>query len=173
MDRPNTINVVNEFVTLNNRKNICKIFNNNLKKNDILKISKLICIAHGWHLSLLDRCLVDESISALEYGPMLPSLQYKWYYKVWDIREYIYLVDSSGKIYLPRIEDQDSLNIIDNVWNRYKKFSGLQLSTLLNSENTPWYVTRNKPGWTKFGYSIDNELIKEYYKNKIIENDDG
>ena len=48
------------------------------KKNiDLLKLVKLVYIAHGWHLGLydeIDRPLIREDVEAWKYGPVVRSV---------------------------------------------------------------------------------------------------
>ncbi|ALM83123.1 Panacea domain-containing protein [Bordetella sp. N] len=43
-----------------------------------LAVQKLAYFAHGWHLALLDRPLVDSAFEAWRYGPVLPQLYHAY-----------------------------------------------------------------------------------------------
>lgn len=39
-----------------------------------MTIQKLVYLAHGWSLGLFDEPLIDDTVEAWEYGPVIPSL---------------------------------------------------------------------------------------------------
>ena len=41
---------------------------------DPMKVQKLIYYAHGWHLALTGKPLLDRSVEAWQYGPVLPDV---------------------------------------------------------------------------------------------------
>lgn len=118
-----------------------------------MKLIKLVYIAHGWNLGLTGQPLVAEDAEAWKYGPVFPSLYKK--YREFKDRKIKY------KTVELKITDSNDLDFLDRVWNFYKNFNGLQLSTKTHEPNTPWSLT-----WEN---AIKNDVISE--KSLIIPND--
>ena len=43
-----------------------------------MKIQKLVYIAHGWHLAIMEKPLIHESVEAWTYGPVIPDLYHEF-----------------------------------------------------------------------------------------------
>lgn len=131
-----------------------------------LKLIKLVYIAHGWSLGLRDNSLINEDIFAWKYGPVVESLYHS--FKIFgsqSISEDNPFFPSAAKIQTDLI-DADTKEFLTAVWNAYKKFSALQLSTMTHSYGTPWYKVWIEMGGCKKRHAvIPNELIKDHYKN--------
>ena len=41
---------------------------------DHLRLQKLVYLAHGWHLAIHGRPLIEESVEAWKYGPVIADL---------------------------------------------------------------------------------------------------
>ena len=39
-----------------------------------MKVQKLVYFAHGWHLGITQKPLINEQVEAWPYGPVIPSL---------------------------------------------------------------------------------------------------
>jgi uncharacterized phage-associated protein len=126
----------------------------NGKPLDPMQVLKLVYIAHGWTLGLLDRPLIDESVEAWTYGPVVPSVyrQYKRYGG-----GYITEVPSSE----PDIFSPKERSLLQQVWKQYSRFTALQLSAMTHKPGTPWAITRQVSGP---GAMIPNDLLRDHYK---------
>lgn len=137
---------------------------------DIIKLLKLVYIAHGVHLAINNEALINSPVQAWKYGPVIPELY----------RE----IKNSGKKFtnnplpmykfqkeeLSRLvkEDTKTLKILNDVWTHYSKYTGMELSSITHQSNTPWDITWNHNGGSeKRGADISNALIKEHY-SKIV-----
>ena len=142
------------------------------KKNvDLLKLVKLVYIAHGWHLGLygLERPLIREDVEAWKYGPVVRS--------VYDTfkrggKRTISQTATTGMIEeMRRIEDlasEDTIQFLEKIWKFYREFSGGQLSQLTHKKGTPWYQTwHDEEKQSDFGVVISKEKIKTYYERRI------
>lgn len=124
-------------------------------KDDVMKVLKLVYIAHGFHLAFLNKPLVKETIHAWQYGPVIPELYFRL--KTDRLDTYIHEEEVSELN-----KSKEILNILEAVYSKYGKLSGMQLSILTHEKNTPWDTTVNN-----FESEITNEIIKAYYKDLI------
>ena len=120
-----------------------------------MQILKLVYIAHGWQLGINSRPLVNESVEAWQYGPVIPSLYHQ--YKKYGSRP----IEESPDNRPPGFDETEQ-GVIEQVWNSYGHWSGLKLSSLTHEPNTPWSITVERSG---MGSIISNDLIEEYYRD--------
>lgn len=125
-----------------------------------MQLQKLVYIAHGYSLAKLRQPLFYNNIHAFEWGPVIPNL-YKTLkqYGAGEITNYISTLEP------PIAEDGEEMEIIREVWQDYKEFSGVELSNLTHRKGTPWSET-----WRTNQYGvIPDELIAEYYRQDLYE----
>lgn len=130
-----------------------------------MKLLKLCYIAHGWHLGLYQDELLNEVIRAWKYGPVINSIyhDFKHYYNN-QITE-LYTQPFTDKVPFP---DDEKLPFLEKIWDIYKGFNGVQLSTMTHQKDTPWDITWNQKGGKDIpGAIIPNDVIKDYYQRKI------
>ncbi len=136
-----------------------------------MKLHKLIYYAHGWHLGFRSQPLLDETLEAWRYGPVVPSIY----------REFgsygAAPIDRLAQAYDPRSEtlfsapavdptDRFVLRLLKRVWTVYGGYSGPQLSDLTHAKVSPWSITRRKnPGLRMAG--IPNELLREHFAERL------
>ncbi len=132
-----------------------------------MKILKLVYIAHGWHLGLNGTALITEGVEAWKYGPVVRKVYT-------ELRDYgnnsvkeLTTIYKGFKRITPTVEDADVEKFLDKVWDFYKKYSALQLSSLTHQPNTPWDIVWNKEGHNSGNAPIPNNYIEEHYKDKI------
>ncbi|WFB67016.1 type II toxin-antitoxin system antitoxin SocA domain-containing protein [Chryseobacterium sp. WX] len=126
-----------------------------------MKLLKLTYIAHGWYLGFYDKPLIKNSVQAWKYGPVIPELYHvtkRFGHGNVDIE----IVDLYSE---NKLSNQDK-TFLKTIWNAYKGFTGLQLSTKTHMDNTPWKEAYDPKVYHKV---ITNELIKEHYKKLIDE----
>jgi uncharacterized phage-associated protein len=145
-----------------------------------MKMQKLVYNAHGLCLAIYDRPLIDESVQAWAYGPVVPSLYHEFKrYGSGDISAKATKVDFSGpgrfsyQILTPTINDgcdgpqskAQTMDLLEAVWEAFGNLSAIQLSNLTHQPGTPWSVTVAKyPG--KKGVEIPDELMKEWFAGR-------
>ena len=132
-----------------------------------MQILKLVYIAHGWNLALLDNPLIEDRIEAWKYGPVIPSLyeEFKGFgrdpiakgYRAEEVVAASIIPEANSEVEL-----SDTLQLLDEVWDTYKGFDGIDLSELTHQEGTPWETTR-KSKWFRRSPPIKNEAIRDYY----------
>ena len=122
-----------------------------------MQLIKLVYLCHGWMLGLHGRRLINEDVEAWRYGPVIRAL----YDEVKNFRSNPVerpLADSRA---VDKIED-DEKNIIDQVFDIYGKYTGIELSKLTHAPGTPWSEIRRagRSGWEV----IPNNLIAEHFR---------
>lgn len=118
-----------------------------------MQLLKLVYIAHGYMLGKHGRPLLDESVQAWEYGPVVPSVyQAIKSYKSAPVER----VPSAPA----HAFDAEEAAIIESVAKAYGKHSGVVLSAATHKPGTPWQQT-----WGQWGKNsaISNDLIEAFY----------
>lgn len=151
---------------------------------DPLKIQKLVYFAHGWHLALTGKPLLDEQIEAWRFGPVVPTLYHcfkRWGAGSIEARAFDLSVDDDPgtpdtftlQSTVPSLDDDgenDESNyakgVVKRVWEVYGSWTAVQLSQLTHVSDGPWDVTRRKnPG--RKGTDIPDDLIRDYFVRKV------
>lgn len=126
-----------------------------------MQLIKLVYIANGWTLGLLDRPLVFGSIEAWQYGPVLPALYHE--FKQYGSRS---VPVNATEAFREQLDDEE-LQIVDRVWRSYSHLSALQLSTLTHQAGTPWdKIWNEQKGSLRRGALIPPYLIRDHYRAK-------
>jgi uncharacterized phage-associated protein len=145
--------VANRFIELADEKD---------KRLTPMQLIKLSYIAHGFSLAINRRPLLNESIEAWRYGPVVPSLYRKL--KTYGSSG----VDKAISPFFPSLRaeqlDEEDADLIDAVFGKYGTFSGTQLSHLTHRKGTPWAETY-EPG--VFGIDIDDAVIRTHYATML------
>ena len=114
---------------------------------DPMKVQKLVYYAHGWHLALTGRPLLDRSVEAWQYGPVIPDVyrafrQFGAQPIVEPARHFVF---EDGRLVLRRYTmpatDPDAdyaERILRRVLEQYGSYSAIELSMMTHAEGTPW-----------------------------------
>ena len=122
----------------------------------IMKVLKLVYMAHGWCLAVLDRPLFPDYVEAWTYGPVVPAVYYAFRHdKTYNLSPF----EMEEKPFEPNIE-----KLLDEVWDMYKLKSAIQLSNLTHVKNGPWGKTY--VGLKRNNGVIPNKMIQEHYRAK-------
>ncbi|HMI66331.1 MAG TPA: type II toxin-antitoxin system antitoxin SocA domain-containing protein [Cyclobacteriaceae bacterium] len=134
-----------------------------------MKMVKLIYISHGWYLALNDaEPLLPEAVVAWKYGPVVQTV-YHAFKKYGSERITSIEFDANGQV-LSIINEQTRL-FLNKMWDVYKGYTGLQLSTLTHQPGTPWDIVWNQEGGkAKQNAVIPNNLIYDFYRKKANAN---
>jgi uncharacterized phage-associated protein len=130
-----------------------------------MKLIKMVYIAHGWHLVRKGKPLLSEGIQAWRLGPVIESLYHE--VKRFRDRQIISLISvpTPYGTETPIVEDEETQRFLDNVWNAYSNYSGIQLSTLTHRPDTAWHeVWHKRNGKNERHALIPNDLIAEHYR---------
>ena len=137
-----------------------------------LKMQKLVYIAHGWHLALYDKSLVDDEYAeAWEYGPVFASLYHEFKY-----RGNLPIIDPATDVdgTIPKIPETEVRigKLLDRIWEVYGGYTGMQLSAMCHQPGSPWSKARERSGWRRNAHFDDN-AIKKHYREKLEQNRRG
>jgi uncharacterized phage-associated protein len=127
-----------------------------------MKVVKMVYIAHGWHLAVLGKPLIAESVQAWKYGPVIPSVYHA--FKVFG-SDPIKAPLTPGNTEYDLIAPQ-TREILDRVWEAYGQYSALQLSSITHLPNTPWEQIAHK-GETIIPDDLILDHYEQLYKNQL------
>jgi uncharacterized phage-associated protein len=123
----------------------------------IMQLIKLVYLAHGWTLALLNKPLVEEPVEAWQHGPVYPGIYREFRGVGWQPIERMAIHPFSGTTYEANISD-DEASIIDEVVTVFGKFHAFELSARTHQPGTPWHQTYDDGrGQSR---QISNSLIK-------------
>lgn len=149
--------VANEFIKLCDKHSV-ELTN--------MKLVKLMYIAQGLSLSLLDRPIFKDHIEAWKYGPVIPSIYHEFkHFKSNPITAKSVILDSNWeKLSEPVLAKEEDQKIVRLTWDLYKDTSARELITSTHRPGTPWSLTY------VYGENrvIENRLIKKYYDEFIV-----
>ena len=142
------------------------------------KLLKMMYIAHGWCLAVLDRDILGgEIVEAWRHGPVVTSIyhEFKGFGSnpinrlATDIEITSCDDDLDAFSYTnvtPQIDGNDSKlkEVLDFVWSIYRQYSGGDLVNMTHQPETPWSQSY-QPGMRHV--PISNEIIKSFYKKQV------
>ncbi len=135
-----------------------------------VKLQKLCYYAHGWWLAYHpDQPFLQERPQVWKYGPVFNSL-----FHVLTVfgKDPIKTTQADNPfaepVLMPEGRD-DVLQLIDWVWNRYSKYTAVQLSNKTHEEGTPWrkIAERHKFRVPK-GFEISDDVMAEYFSAQSL-----
>ncbi len=135
---------------------------------DPMKLQKLIYFAHGWHLAVTGEPLIDETVEAWPYGPVIPTVYHAFKrYGRHPIEQLGERYDGEGWTcpVLPSGTQQRTLAVLDRIWETYGRFTGIQLSNLSHEPDSPWdqtWVEAQRAGKLR-GTDIGDGRIEAYF----------
>jgi len=131
-----------------------------------MQLQKMVFFAQGYHLAKYDEKLIQEDFQAWKFGPVVPRL-----YDIYKLNGSYPITDTLSNSWnpfeVPVTLDEKALDAIDYTWKATSHLSALQLSNWTHLQGSPWERTY-KP--YDMGVSIDNDLIKSYFKT-FLSND--
>ena len=129
-----------------------------MKFMGITKLIKLVYIAHGNFLDKCDQPLIRDPVEVWEYGPAIPDLYIEAKDRVsWDDWENALIEFQSDAEDIAK--DSEAKEVIENILENYKEYSGRELTRLTHKNGTPWAISASCGRM-----EIRNALIKEYYR---------
>ena len=137
----------------------------------LLALLKLVYITHGFTLAIFNKPAIDHRFDAVEawkLGPVIPSVYHSFKHNGrGPITEPTIIVRLDGDNLItetPRLHDKDIKWVADDVWGRYKHYTGSQLVELLHREGTPWRFTYRADK----NYEIPDTLTKAFYSKYVV-----
>jgi uncharacterized phage-associated protein len=136
--------------------------NDGVSDVDPLKIQKLVYNLHGWHLAVTGSPVIGERFEAWPHGPVNSTIYHQFKaYKFRPISGYARDVDpATGESSATYVSASDSAfyEIFDRVWDRYKGYTGQELSDFTHAVGTPWSYARENG----LQYIPDN-MIRDHF----------
>lgn len=123
-----------------------------------LKLQKLVYNLHGWTLAVANSPVIGERFEAWPHGPVNATIYHHFKeFRFRPITKYADDIDpvtgqSSATYVAPT--DAEFYKIFDPVWERYKGYTGEQLSDFTHAVGTPWSYARQNG----FQYIPDNRI---------------
>ena len=150
-----------------------------LKKGHLtqMKLHKLIYYAHGWHLGLRGKPLLNETLEAWRYGPVVPTIYREFRdFGADPIKRLATEFDPHAPDFYsaPEVDSSDSFvrSLLARVWKVYGRRSAAVLSGLTHQEGSPWTLTRKRnPGLLYAG--IPNDLMRRHFEERVRHKRDG
>lgn len=127
-----------------------------------MKLVKLVYMAHGWMLGIYGRPLIEDTVEAWQYGPVIPDL----YEQVKRFGEQPVVLQHLHQAEDPEGFDHTEQSIMDQVHDIYGKYPAMTLSAMTHARGTPWKKVHGK---RRVGAVISNDLIEQHYYDLYIE----
>lgn len=137
-----------------------------------LALNKILFFAHGWHLAVLDRPLVDSVFEAWQFGPVHPQIyrQLKGFgNKAIPKGRRLTSIDLETGIDRPVKAnlDKEEYEFCSKLLKFYGKYSASKLVEISHESGAPWDQVWEKAGRSASpGMTIPDEITKAYYQAK-------
>lgn len=121
-----------------------------------MKLQKIIYFVYKRYLKATDNKLFSEPFEVWKYGPVLPSIYYEFNeYQSSPIKKFART--ANGKVEVVTLSQNDAVSeAILYVWNKYKNFSGVELSKMTHESGTAW-----SKAFEKHGRILEDNDIKD------------
>ena len=131
-----------------------------------LKLQKLLFYAQGIYLAWNDGVpLFHENIHAWQHGPVVPEVYNE--YKKYGKNFIPYEQNSEIEAIINKIEDdKKAYEALCATYDNFAIYTAWQLRNMTHENGTPWLETITKQGENAV---INNELIKDYFLENIVE----
>lgn len=135
-----------------------------------MQLHKLIYFAHGWHLGLYHKPLINERIRAWKYGPVIKSV-YRAFKAFGSRPIQTFAPDCTDHPASSAIRElgQNTKNLLDRVWNVYGHRSAAELSGMTHAPTTPWSEAWQSCGGIR-NVDIPDEAIERYFEGRAQHN---
>ena len=125
------------------------------------KLQKLLYYAQAWYLAFEDKPLFDEDFEAWVHGPTIPALFYEY-------KEQFGFKPILKEVEKPEFP-QEVQEFLDDLSDDYFFRDAYELELMVRRED-PWIKARGElPRDEPCRAIISKELIKAYYKTRVIE----
>jgi uncharacterized phage-associated protein len=124
-----------------------------------MQIIKLVYVANGWSLALLDRPLIEEQIQAWQYGPVIPNV-YRAFNRFGSAPITQAAINAATGFEYTADFDPEDMRLIKAVVDSYGHMHAFQLSNKMHEPGTPWTETFKTTG----AYSvIPQDVIRKHF----------
>lgn len=132
-----------------------------------MKLQKLVYYAHGWYAGYVHQPLINESVEAWQYGPVIPSLYHEFKrFGSGPIKARACDFVPGGFAVVAPPADPNIRAFLDNVWRNYSRFTGIALSEMTHSTDSPWHKTWQEHQGMR-SVDIPFETINEHFTTAV------
>ena len=105
-----------------------------------MKLQKILYFAHGWHIAITGKPLINENVEAWKYGPVVASVYHEFKeYGNTPIQELAGSYDMERQcIIYPFLSGKAARDIIDRVIEVYGHKDAPTLSAMTHAPGSPW-----------------------------------
>ena len=123
-----------------------------------MKLQKMIYFVYRDYYKKTGISLFNERFETWRYGPVVPSV-YDKFKKCGSNAIRKYGRENDGKTILAVDEESAPVlkGILNDVWDRYKKYDGIYLSAITHKPNTAWSKAYEK----RSPYLLDEDIRQE------------
>lgn len=122
-----------------------------------MKLQKILYFLYKEYYKEFDQALFAERFEAWIYGPVISEV-YCAYQNRRDKNINQYMPDANGDLKKISLSTSpDFRKVFVSVWDRYKHYSGIELSKLTHSKDSAW----TKAVATKNAFLSDNDIASE------------
>lgn len=133
---------------------------------NVTKVQKLLYIIYGTYLRLYGERLLDEHPKAWPYGPVFPSTR-KAILKRMENEELSFPINEVDE----SLKSDERLNkVISLTLEHFGYWNSGQLTLWSHQIGAPWDQTTKLSGF-KWGDTISDELIYDYFQKLVMVND--
>jgi uncharacterized phage-associated protein len=130
-----------------------------------MKLQKLVYYAHGWYAGYTKTPLINETIEAWQYGPVISSLYHEFkQFGSNAIKSKATDFDSASFniIEVQTPAEEPIRKFLTNVWDSYGKYTAIKLSEMTHAAGSPWEMTWKSSGGVK-GVDIPLDMIADHF----------
>ena len=129
-----------------------------------MNIVRYVYFAHGWVLGYTNKPLINQSIYAWKWGPVIQELYHTMKNKHRYIMSEPIIDEKTGNPYVANLSEHH-LKLTLDVFEKYSKVDNFELSYACHHPESPWCACTN--GGRNFYDEISTESITAYYKTAI------
>lgn len=132
-----------------------------------MKLQKLVYYAHGWFAGYTGKPLINESVEAWQYGPVIPSLYREFKcFGSGEIGAKACAMEGFEFVEVPSPEDEGMRKFLTSVWESYGKYTGIALSEMTHAAGSPWDETWKANQGVR-GVDIPFDAIASHFKAAV------
>ena len=131
------------------------------KPRDPLQLIKMTYLCHGWMLGLYHRPMSRQAVEAWQYGPVIAVVYHA--VKRHGRKPVLTFIQAPRPRRAEAGFDPLEEDLVDQVFDVYERFSGIELSMMTHTKGSPWHTTRYRTDWTEKNATIQNHLIEEHF----------
>ena len=148
-----------------NAKQIVSYILHRAEQLDPLQINKIAFFCHGWSVGVNRKPLISETIEAWRWGPVIPSI-YQTFRMFGELPVTYNVFLKLENVNATSIDfSKEETAIMDPVIDYYSQYVGGVLIGITHEDGSPWQQC-----WVEgMNNPIPNNLIEEYYRNKLDE----